>query len=279
LYVRLARRHGADSVAFGFIPVLLACFASSALAVSNLTNLLASEHFDVDTADFIVRLGPPSVAATVVGFIAFSKTFRTDAEGSRDDIVVPARALHIGVPVVAFVVFGFTIGDVVGVPAWLVAATADVALIAVVRRVPWRSAPVGAAALAATLGVLAAVAAPHLRLDELFDDSGTVRVLVVLGLAVVAANTINNLPAFLVTMPALSSRPGNLLWAVLLGVNMGPVLVVTGSLAGLLWLSTMDRLGVPVTARTYTRVGLRVGLPAIVAATLTLVIGNVLASA
>ena len=49
----------------------------------------------------------------------------------------------------------------------------------------------------------------------------------------VATNALDNLPAFLIAMPALGAQPGPLLWAVRLGVNVGPVFVVSGSLAGL----------------------------------------------
>jgi arsenical pump membrane protein len=60
----------------------------------------------------------------------------------------------------------------------------------------------------------------------------------------------------------------------LTAVNVGPVLAVTGSLAGLLWLDTVRRLGVPVDARTYSRVGIRVGLPALAAAVAVLLLTN-----
>ena len=42
LYVRIARRCGLDPLALAFQPVLLSCLASSALPVSNLTNLIAA---------------------------------------------------------------------------------------------------------------------------------------------------------------------------------------------------------------------------------------------
>jgi arsenical pump membrane protein len=278
LYVRIARRHGMDPVVTGFIPVLLACFASSALVVSNLTNLLAAARFGVDTGDFIRRLGPASLVATTVGYLAFRRAF-PDGEPvpAKADEPVPARALRVGIPLVGFIVIGFTLGDVVGVPVWAVAATADVLLVGLVRRAPWRAIPYGATTLAAALGILAAAAAPDLELERLFTRHDVIGVLGVLGVSVVAANALNNLPAFLIAMPALGSQPGPLLWAVLLGVNMGPVFVVTGSLAGLLWLSTMHRLGVHVDARVYSRVGLRVGLPALTAAAVALLITNAVA--
>jgi arsenical pump membrane protein len=100
----------------------------------------------------------------------------------------------------------------------------------------------------------------------------------VLALAIVGANAVNNLPALLVALPALGAQPLPRIWALLAGVNMGPIFVVTGSLAGLLWMDTARRLGVHVEARRYTLVGLRVGLPAIAAATLVLLGTNALAS-
>jgi arsenical pump membrane protein len=53
--------------------------------------------------------------------------------------------------------------------------------------------------------------------------------------------------------------------ALLLGTNLGPVLVLSGSLSGLLWRDPALRLGVEVTASRYSAVGLRVGLPALLA--------------
>ena len=54
------------------------------------------------------------------------------------------------------------------------------------------------------------------------------------------------------------------MWPLLLGVNLGPMLVLTGSLAGLLWQAGARRAGVEIDARRYTRVGVAVGLPAMV---------------
>ena len=99
---------------------------------------------------------------------------------------MPGGALRVGVPLVSFIVVGFTVGDVVGVPVWAVAATADAILIVVLRRAPWRTVPFGAAALAGSqvaiapvrlgLGVLAAAAAPDLGLQHLFAHKGALAV-------------------------------------------------------------------------------------------------------
>jgi arsenical pump membrane protein len=67
LYIRIARLHGLDPVRIAFQPVLLASLASSALPVSNLTNLIVAERFEVSTVDFLWRLGPATVLASTVG--------------------------------------------------------------------------------------------------------------------------------------------------------------------------------------------------------------------
>jgi arsenical pump membrane protein len=227
-----------------------------------------------------VHLGPASLAASVVGYIAYRHVFSTSSTGAATTIdtvtdadeVIDPRAFPVGIPVVVFVLVGFTLGDVLGVPGWAVAAVADVVLVLVTRQVPVRSVPVGAAALATTLGVLAAAAAPGLGIDGLLTHPGAGGVLVSAGASVVGATTVNNLPAFLVAMPTLGDAPGRSLWAVLYGVNVGPVLMVTGSLAALLWLDMVQRLGVDVDARDYRRVGWRVGVPALLTGLAVLVL-------
>jgi arsenical pump membrane protein len=82
----------------------------------------------------------------------------------------------------------------------------------------------------------------------------------------VAANVVNNLPALLVALPTLGDHSSESLWSVLLGVNMGPLVLATGSLASLLWLATLNRLGVEASPRDFTRLGVTVGVPAFLAA-------------
>jgi arsenical pump membrane protein len=145
-----------------------------------------------------------------------------------------------------------------------------VVLALVARSAPVRSVPLGAALVAASLAVLAASVAAHVDLSSLLGDGeGPLGIARITGAGALLANGSNNLPAFLVGRPALP--PGDApTWAWLLGVNIGPTLLVTASLSGLLWRETMRREGVPVRVVEYLRVGARVGLPALVAATAVL---------
>ena len=90
--------------------------------------------------------------------------------------------------------------------------------------------------------------------------------------APVAANVLNNLPAFLVALPHVTGTDNVV--ALLFGVNVGPTVLVTGSLAGLLWLEAARRDGLEVGGLDYARVGLVAGVPALLAGIAVLSLGG-----
>ncbi len=275
LYVRIAHRHGDDAVALAFIPALLASLASSILPVSNLTNLVLADQLHLGVGDFLVHAAPAALAATIVGWFAFRRSAGVEPPHEPAPEVVDRRALRIGAPVVAFLLLGFTVGDALGIPAWVVAAIALAFLSARTRQFPWRHVPLGAVALALALGTLALGAAQAVDVDRVLSVPGAPGQALTFGVTVLAANAVNNLPAVLVALPGLGAHPDKM-WAVLLGANIGPTLWVTGALSTLLWQSTMTRLGQPVSNRRYAAMGVRIGLPALAAALVVHLVVNAL---
>ena len=183
------------------------------------------------------------------------------------DATPDRRALRIGLPIICVLTIGFTLGDTLGVPAWAVALTADLILVAILRRVPWKTLPLTTAAMVLAIGVLSVAATPHLHIDRLLTGSSALDQLKVVAVCAVLAALINNLPAALIVFSTVTPP---LRWAALLGVNLGPLLTLHGSLAGLLWQESLSRLNVNITARRYQTISWRAGLPAAVAAALTL---------
>ncbi|MEY2552946.1 MAG: arsenical pump rane protein [Ilumatobacteraceae bacterium] len=265
LYIRIAQRHGYSPEMLAFQPALLACLASNPLPVSNLTNLIVAEHFHLSVADFARHLALPTLAACSVGWLCYRRAFgvhASEAAGAEED--VEPGALRRGLPVVAFVLIGFTVGSALGIPEWVVAALAACWAGLLAARLPWRAVPYEAMLIAASLGVLVAGASSSLRLRTIFDASGAAGRLRAVLFGVIGSDVSNNLPAVLAGAPALHERAQ--VWPLLVGSNIGPVLVLTGALSGLLWRDTARRLGVTVSARRYSVVGVRVGLPALVVA-------------
>jgi arsenical pump membrane protein len=89
------------------------------------------------------------------------------------------------------------------------------------------------------------------------------------GIAVLS-NLVNNLPSGLLAGGAIQAFPvpAHVRDAVLIGVDLGPNLSVTGSLATVLWLIALRREGERVSSWQFLKVGLVVMPPALLAATL-----------
>jgi arsenical pump membrane protein len=83
-----------------------------------------------------------------------------------------------------------------------------------------------------------------------------------------ASNLMNNLPAGLIAGTAVNSgpMPDDVRSAVAIGIDLGPNLSVTGSLATILWLAALRREGEHVSAWQFLRVGVLVMPLALVAA-------------
>jgi arsenical pump membrane protein len=83
-----------------------------------------------------------------------------------------------------------------------------------------------------------------------------------------ASNLMNNLPAGLVAAGAVKSADVSdvIKRAILIGVDLGPNLSVTGSLATILWLTALRREGLTVNAWTFLKLGVLVMPPALLLA-------------
>ena len=275
LYVRIARRGRTDPLPLAVVPLLLACLASSVLPVSNLTTLIVVDRYDLGVSDVLTYLALPSLTACAVGWLAYRRrhptTVPAGAPGPLD-----RRALRIGTAVTAGLLVGFVLGPSVGLHPWAVALVADVVLCVITRTVPWRDVPVVTAFAIAAVGVAVALAVPGGAFRDLMHADSPAALVGVVGLATIAANAVNNLPALLAAIDGVH-RVGWGTWAWLLGVNTGAVLLPIGAIANLLWRRILreERLAVPI--GTYVRVTVPVALPALAAAAAVLALERLVA--
>ena len=88
----------------------------------------------------------------------------------------------------------------------------------------------------------------------------------------IVCNIVNNLPAGLLAGSALQAThvAPHIRDSVLVGVDLGPNLSVTGSLATVLWLIALRREGQDVSALAFLRAGAIVMTPALLLTTITL---------
>jgi arsenical pump membrane protein len=94
--------------------------------------------------------------------------------------------------------------------------------------------------------------------------------------AALASNVINNLPAGLIagSVGQIADLPAQTAGALLIGVDLGPNLSITGSLATLLWLIAVRREGQHVGALRFLKLGAWVMPPALLGALLMLALAG-----
>jgi arsenical pump membrane protein len=91
--------------------------------------------------------------------------------------------------------------------------------------------------------------------------------------AAVLANLLNNLPAVLLLLPAAAAAGTPVVLAVLIGVNAGPNLTPTGSLATLLWRRVLQAREADPPLREFLRLGALTVPPALILGTVALWLG------
>jgi arsenical pump membrane protein len=254
----------------------LANSASLLLPVSNLTNLLAFAASGLAFGHFAALMAVPWLAAIGVEYAVFGRFFATDLNagpglnagsggrgGADKDTGLPAFTLTV----VALTLAGFAAASAAGVnPAWAACAGAAVlAVRALARRAVTPVALVRAADLpfllfVLGLGVVVKAVTDHglsSALAPLLPGGTSLpALLATAALAAVLANVCNNLPAVLVLLPLAAPSGAGAVLAVLLGVNIGPNLTYTGSLATLLWRRILHTRGSAPELGEFTRLGL-----------------------
>lgn len=249
----------------------LANSASLLLPVSNLTNLLAFSASGLSFGRFAGLMALPWLAAIGVEYVVLSLYFRADlsaagrqaAEGGTGEASLPAFTIVV----VALTLAGFALTSTAAVnPAW--AALAGAVVLAV-RGLAQRRTSLSGLVRAADVPFLLFVLGLGVVVRAVVDNGlgGALRpllpsgtslpaLLAVAALAAVVANLINNLPAVLVLLPLAAPSGAGAILAVLLGVNIGPNLTYTGSLATLLWRRIMHQHGSAPSLREFTILGL-----------------------
>jgi arsenical pump membrane protein len=246
----------------------LANTASLLLPVSNLTNLLAFTTAGISFMHFAGMMALPWLAAIAVEFLLFRWLFARDLavepalRNTPEQVDVPVFVLAV----LALTLVGFAVTSLLGhSPAWAALAGATVlGARALARRENTITRVVAAfdvpfLAFVLCLGVVVDAVMRH-GLDEVMHEvlpTGQTlpALLSIAAVAAVLSNIVNNLPAVLVLLPLVAASGPAAVMAVLIGVNIGPNLTYTGSLANLLWRGVV-RQDMPTGFVEFTRIGL-----------------------
>ena len=272
-----------------FICAFVANAASFVLPISNPANLVV---FGKGMPQLMVWLGLfalPSVVSIVVTYLALRLTQRRalDAAVAKVNDISPltltGALVAAGIAMTAIVLLAASaMGRDLGLPTFVAGCvvTAVILLIGrqsplpVIKGISWSVLPLVAALFILVeglnrTGVLPALARV-LREAVLASPRATAAIAGII--IAVASNLANNLPVGLIaaTTTQTAQAPAGVTAAILIGVDLGPNLSVTGSLATILWLIALRREGEGVSAWRFLKLGLVVMPPALLLSLLAL---------
>jgi arsenical pump membrane protein len=279
------------------LPYLLICAfianaASFVLPISNPANLVifGGGHMPA-LGRWLDTFALPSLTAIVMTFAMLYWTQRKAL--STETIALHVEALHLsstarlaGIGLVATAVilivasgFGFDLG----LPTFAAGIVTTLLIMIVGRESPFQT------LREISWGVLPLVAGLFVIVEAL-DRTGLTRMLAeqltasaqaspdgtaAAAGAIVAlvSNVVNNLPSGLVAGSAVQAAnvPDTVSGAILIGVDLGPNLSVTGSLATILWLAALRRENYHIGAWQFLKLGIVVMIPALVVTLLVLI--------
>jgi arsenical pump membrane protein len=279
-----ARKARADPLPMLFACAMVANAASFVLPISNPANLVLYGGHMPPLGGWFRSFALPSVAAIVVTYGVLRVVERRRLAGAcaagiaREPLSAGGRLSLAGVLLTAALLIVISaLDEPLGLPTAVagVATALGVSLLrrqsplALVRHVSWGVLPLvaGLFVLVDALNSMGAIAQVALWLRQAGRAPGGAAAA---GTALAfLCNAINNLPAGLLAGTALSqAQPTRLLTdALLIGVDLGPNLSVTGSLATILWLQAIRREGEDVSFLGFLRVGI-IAMPLALAAAL-----------
>jgi arsenical pump membrane protein len=281
------KRAKANPVPYLFICALIANAASFLLPISNPANLVVFHQGMPPLGRWIAMFGLPSIVSIVVTYIGLRLFFRSDLQSECEkDIPRPVlpptgRIVLIGIGLVAAVLLvASALRFDLGLPTCVAAsAVALVVLLRerenplhLVREISW-SVLVLVAALFIIVqaveqaGALSMLRAGMLRASQWPVAAGSLPLGGALGFG---TNLVNNLPLGLITGATVQSAhvAASLQKAVLIGIDLGPNLSITGSLATILWLIAIRKEDLKITGWQFLKAGMLIMPPSLLLALL-----------
>ncbi len=290
----------AATLAFVMAAGFIADTASLPLVVSNLVNIVSADYFGIGFAEYasvMVPVNLVSVGATLVMLMWF---FRRDIPAGYDvtqlkdprSAIVDRTTFNAGWGVLALLLVGFFGLERVGVPISVVAGAGALVLLGVaanghviptrrvVREAPWQIVVFSLGMYLVVYGLRNQGLTDHLAaLLDGFAGHGLWGATFGTGLLTAFLSSVmNNMPTVLVGALSIDASQAEgpvreaMIYANVIGSDLGPKFTPIGSLATLLWLHVLARKGMRITWGYYFRVGVVLTLPVLLVTLAALVI-------
>ena len=279
----------AATLAFVMAAGFIADTASLPLVVSNLVNIVSADYFAIGFTDYAAIMVPVNLVSVLASLGVLVLFFKRDIpiSYSSTHLSPPFKAIKdpvtfkAGWGVLILLLIGFFGLEPLGVPVSVVAAMAAALLLAVAARgkvisintvlrgAPWQIVVFSLGMYLVVYGLRNVGLTDYIALLlNKFSEGGVWGAALGTGvLSAVLSSIMNNMPTVLTTALSIEASAASgsvkeaMVYANVIGSDLGPKFTPIGSLATLLWLHVLAKKGTTISWGYYFRVGLVLTTP------------------
>ena len=286
-------------IALGFTPAATLAFvmaagfiadtASLPLIVSNLVNIVSADFFKLGFDQYAAVMAPVNVASVLASLVVLLLYFRRGIPATYDVVQLrtPSAAIKdratfgAGWVVLVLLLVGFFALEPLGVPVSAVAFVAAALLLAVaarghvistrkvLRNAPWQIVVFSLGMYLVVYGLRNAGLTDRIAgLLNIFGQGGVWGAAMGTGfLTALLSSVMNNMPTVLIGALSIEASTATgvvkeaMIYANVIGCDLGPKITPIGSLATLLWLHVLAKKGTTISWGYYFKVGLVLTVP------------------
>jgi len=288
----------AATLAFVMAAGFIADTASLPLVVSNLVNIVSVDYFKIGFTEYASVMIPVNIASVTgslgVLFLYFRRSIPASYDVSQlkapNEVIRDRATFRAGWVVLALLLIGFFGLESLGMPISLVAAAGSLILLAVaahghvintrkvVREAPWQIVIFSLGMYLVVYGLRNEGLTGYITtLLDVFASYGVWGATLGTGfLAAFLSSIMNNMPTVLIGALSIDATSATgvvkeaMIYANVIGCDLGPKITPIGSLATLLWLHVLARKNTVITWRYYFQVGIVLTVPVLLVTLATL---------